>query len=203
MVNWPRVLWRRILWRLDDYRGDAALGVPTRGFQLSDTDTARQFYGYWACPYATLDDIAARMAASDLQPRLFLDIGCGLGRPLYALADRFERLIGYEVDPAKVAKAKALLAKAQAAKLAYRSIEIVEADAVQALELTEPAVLFLYNPFGPEPLRRFAERIVQSRQPIDLYYVNPQHSAVLTGALGQSPERVESFVRFDVWRLRP
>jgi SAM-dependent methyltransferase len=190
----------RLAWRWTNLTGDAALGVPTRGFSHRPTDAAREFYGYWAVAYPTLRDIGARMATDGVTARRFVDVGCGLGRPLYYFADRFDELIGYEVSFDRAAQAQALLRAAQARRPDFAGITVVEADAAQALPIDRPMAVFLYNPFGAGPMRAFVERVLACPHPVHIYYVNPVHSKVITEALGQAPVRVRSFIPFHVWR---
>jgi SAM-dependent methyltransferase len=198
--SYARIAVHRLIWRLTNLTGDAALGVRTRGFSHRPTDAAREFYGYWAVAYATLCDVGARMTTDGVAARRFVDVGCGLGRPLYYFAGRFDELIGYEVSPERAAQAQVLLREAQARREAFAKVRIVQADAAQVLPIDKPMAVFLYNPFGAGPMRALVERILSCPHPVHIYYVNPVHSRLIADGLGQRPAKVASFIPFHVYR---
>jgi len=107
----------------------------------------------------------------------FVDIGCGKGRALMMAARQpWKRLIGIEFSASLCAVARTNLARVAA----DQPVEIRCQDARDFEPPPGPLVLFLYNPFGYEPMRVVADRVKASfdaapRQ-IFVVYTNPFHA---------------------------
>jgi predicted RNA methylase len=115
---------------------------------------------------------------------VFVDIGCGKGR-LLLLAARygFRRVIGIEVDPRLVEIARANIRAFLATSPSPANVEVIDADAANYDFPVEPAVVFMYNPFGAETTRAVIESVErslkESPRPLFLVYLNPRHRHIL------------------------
>ena len=158
-----------------DYR----LGVRTFGFHPPSGEGTNDWrYHYRPTPYR---DIFASLRRIDLrQSDVFTDLGCGLGRAVFAASWKgARRSVGVEI-------VKELTTQAadnyKQSRLACRDIEFVCAPAAQ-YNLSETTVLFLANPFGEATLQEVVERIERDRpktkEPLRIIYLNPIYEAVL------------------------
>jgi hypothetical protein len=164
---------RRYRRNILDAPHEIRLGIRTRGLIDKFAGGTEQVTRYEAVPYRTLHAIAKHMAARGIAAPRFVDVGAGLGRPLYFFAPQFEELIGYELVEPIHALALTQLARARARRPQFARISLECADATTALPLDRPQVVFLYNPFGPKPMARFCERLRQARNGVHVYYVKP------------------------------
>lgn len=119
-------------------------------------------------------------AVPDLQDCVFLDLGCGKGRPvLVAAAFPFRALIGVELSPKLAAIARRNVARV-ARRHAARSRPRIETGDALAFPLPEvPLLIFLYNPFGRPLIERLVQRIevslAEQPRPLHVVYYNPVH----------------------------
>lgn len=164
------------------------LGISTGLVTPGLSNIEMQVQGHMGTPYRALDAIRRHMDENGIAPPRFVDIGCGLGRPLYYFADRFEDLQGFEIVMSLHAAAQVQLEAVRAKNPAYARIAIHQADATTALPLDRPMVLFLYNPFGPKPMARLCERLRAAEHEIHLYYVNPALAEQLAASLGRAAD---------------
>jgi SAM-dependent methyltransferase len=105
---------------------------------------------------------AIRHVSKDL---IFLDLGRGKGRALIlAHQAGFRELVGVEFSPRLASVARDNLKKLQI------SASIFVQDVVTFSFPKQPAVTFLYNPFGSEVLHKIVSRFRGY-----IVYVNPQH----------------------------
>ena len=200
LLRYLRRVTRIIVWRVGDLPSELRLGIQTAGVIHTYSDAAREICSYGAVAYSTLRDIRRHMEVRGTSAERFIDMGCGLGRPLYFFADgRFDELIGYEVSPELFRAAQAMLARAVAARPMYDKITLIQADGTTALPIDRDLVLFLYNPFGASPMERLCNRIKQTRAKIQIYYANPVHSAVVQEVLGIKGETIESFIPVEYY----
>jgi hypothetical protein len=88
----------------------------------------------------------------------------------------FRRITGIEFSPCLAAAARKHLGRARVSRCVNWEIQV--GDAVEFEIPNHPVVLFLYNPFGGETLRRFAEKVgqraAQPCAPLWLIYLNPK-----------------------------
>jgi SAM-dependent methyltransferase len=123
--------------------------------------------------YQAVDEQWFREAVEDVPRWTFVDMGCGKGRALILAHEvGFRNLIGVDFS--------ASLCRAARRNLARLNIpaRIVTQDATQFDFPAEPAVLFFYNPFGEELMKRVLARI--GDVPRILVYVNPLHRAAFS-----------------------
>jgi SAM-dependent methyltransferase len=180
------------------------LGVRTGLVTDMFHDVETQTQGHMGTPYRVLDAIRAHMRENGIAPPRFIDIGCGLGRPLYYFAADFEDLQGYEIVASLHAAAQAQLDKVRARDPNYARIAIHHADATATLPLDRPTVLFLYNPFGPKPLARLCARLAAAEHEVHLYYVNPTLAPLLAAELGRAADaRLHDWFDVVYYRIAP
>jgi hypothetical protein len=164
------------------------LGIDTALVTPGLSNIEAQIQGHMGTPYRVLGAVRRHMDANGVAVPRFVDAGCGLGRPLYYFADRFEDLQGFEIVMSLHRAAQEQLDAVRAKDPAYARIAIHHLDATAALPLDRPMVLFLYNPFGPKPMARLCERLEAAEQEIHLYYVLPMLADQLAAALGRPPD---------------
>ena len=141
------------------------------GFQNAPIDTLRRI----------LDGLCIRH-----EDFAFVDLGSGKGRALLLAADYpFRRVIGVEFAPELYHISAQNLRTYRSDTQRCFAIEAVCQDAARFVFPTEPLVLFLYNPFGPEVLKSVVANLVSSlrERPRDAFaaYMNPKHATVLDG----------------------
>jgi predicted RNA methylase len=106
---------------------------------------------------------------------VFVDLGSGLGRPVFAASWRgAKRAIGVEVVPDLCAAAAENLA---CSRLAGKNIQFVCANATEC-ELADTTVLFMFHPFGEHTLRTVLQNLEIARKratssPLRIIYGNP------------------------------
>jgi SAM-dependent methyltransferase len=189
---------------LQDRPYERRLGVRTALVTDALRDFEAQIQGHMATPYRVLDTIAEHMQGEGIVAPRFVDIGCGLGRPLYYFAARFEDLQGFEIATPLHAAAQEQLDSVRAKNPAYARIAIHHDDATTALPLDQPMVLFFYNPFGPKPLARLCERLRTAEHEIHLYYVNPALGELLAAEIGRPADaRLKDWFDVLYYRIAP
>jgi SAM-dependent methyltransferase len=118
----------------------------------------------------------------------FVDLGAGRGRAVILAAHHgFRNVLGVELDPVLTEQARANLARWEARRgrsgLPPVRVEIHTGDAVHVELPRTPVLLFLYNSFGPAPLRILLERVIAAHEagprPMTLCYFNPVHADVV------------------------
>jgi predicted RNA methylase len=120
--------------------------------------------GYAAIPPSRFRGAMERWQASGprhaIKEYAFIDFGCGKGRAaLLASESGFREVIGVELNPTLAEIAHANAAAWTAAGKAMCPIRILCGDALD-LEWPEgPCLVYLYNPFGEQVMRRLAEKI--------------------------------------------
>ena len=170
--------------RLVDRIIDRHLGVDTEAESRQGGGAASVFgddHIYAPVRYLTLWRFLSRI---DWSPDdVFVDIGCGLGRPLMVMARHaLTACIGIEYDPALAERGRH---NARALRGRRCPIEIVCADAAAA-DYNSGTVFWLANPFGPRTLETVLERIHQSTfenpRAIKIIYVHPEFMDVFERA---------------------
>jgi SAM-dependent methyltransferase len=135
--------------------------------------TVRTRYGHLGAfhstnsPYEDLDRVfeGVQVAPDDV----IVDVGCGKGRSLNWLLDRFPRnaIVGIELDPD--------ICRATARRLRRRpNVTIVCADASTAVP-PEGTIFYLFNPFDGTVMSRFAAALAERARPATIVYYNARH----------------------------
>jgi predicted RNA methylase len=134
----------------------------------------------------------------------FIDIGCGKGKALL-IASRFgfRSLLGVEL-----VKVLADLAKTNLQRQGIRNAAIVNVDARQFTFQSAAAVIFMFNPFGPDIMKAVVNNLIAANLPeLFIIYCVPGHNRVFeeSGALRRiySFEGAQTKELTEVWtRLR-
>jgi SAM-dependent methyltransferase len=115
-------------------------------------------------PYEDLDRVFADV---EVEPAdTLVDVGCGKGRSLNWLVDRFPEnpIVGIELDPE--------LCAATARRLRRRSnVTVVCGDATELIP-PEGRVFYLFNPFDETVMARFAAALLARGKPATVVYYN-------------------------------
>ena len=97
---------------------------------------------------------------------MIVDVGCGKGRSLNWLLDRFpgNRIVGIELDPE--------LCAATAKRLRRRAnVTVVCGDATELIP-PDGTVFYLFNPFDEPVMSRFAAALLERGRPATIVYYN-------------------------------
>jgi SAM-dependent methyltransferase len=115
-------------------------------------------------PYEDLDRV---FAGVHVEPNdTIVDVGCGKGRSLNWLIDRFpgHPIVGVELDPE--------LCRQTARRLRRRSnVTVVCGDATELIP-PEGRVFYLFNPFDETVMERFAAALLRRGRPATVVYYN-------------------------------
>jgi SAM-dependent methyltransferase len=129
--------------------------------------------------YAPVRAANARAAMRDLPVQdfsqyTFVDVGSGKGRMLFVAAEwPFRRVVGVEFDTALHGEAWENVRRYRHSSRRCAAIEPVCADAAEFAFPEERMVLYLFNPFGPEIMRRMLANLARSLA------VHPRHVVVV------------------------
>ena len=169
--------------QIDRILFDRRFGVDTAGGRghvgAGDDDESAGNNAYMPTPVRTIRSILAQLPLR-AQEFAFVDFGAGKGRAMLVAAEfPFKRVIGVERSPALVAAARRnILVYSNAAQQCF-DIEAHCIDAA-AYELPpEPCVIFLYNPFDHQVMKRVVanvRRAFESKpRPFYVVYCHPRH----------------------------
>lgn len=147
--------------------------------------------GYAAIPPSRFRGAIERWRASHpahpIEHYTFIDFGCGKGRAVLLASELgFRNAIGVELNPALAQIAQSNATTWTAAGKAKSPIQIVCGDALDLHWPEGPCLVYLYNPFGEQVMRRLAQKMRAhfSQNPADLeiIYQKPDQAAALTEA---------------------
>jgi SAM-dependent methyltransferase len=145
---------------------------------------AIRYQGVWASTFRRAMEETPIENRSDY---VFLDLGCGRGKALLlASAYGFKRVVGVELSARLVTEARVNVASFRPRGDLRSPIEVICADAATFEPPTEPALIYLHNPFDDTILRAVLNRLRASLaaapRPALLLYHTPVHSGVLDRA---------------------
>ena len=191
-VRWKRTvrrLKRRKLEELSRDGFDAAHGTDTAavlvGRELGPCVTRG---GHLVVHYETTSAAAVRTALDDLaldfSGSVFIDLGCGKGKPLMVAATSpFRRLIGVDISPTCIAVARRNIARYGPDKIDPFRVELLVMEAEDFEFPDDPLVIYLYNPFPAAVLERVVAKLEASLRrrprPAAIVYMNPHALAAL------------------------
>jgi SAM-dependent methyltransferase len=180
---------------------DRYLGVSTFGhYPGTGGPGDREWYMHYI-PSSYRDVFAVLDKAGVGPDDVVTDLGCGLGRAVFAASHRgAARAEGVDLIPALVNGATANLASS---RLKQRDIQFHARNALDH-DLSATTLLYLFHPFGPEILGEVMEKARNDRRgagvrrPLRIAYINPIGEAVLNGSgwlrpTGDMPPRLEWF----------
>jgi SAM-dependent methyltransferase len=146
--------WRRFGWAWDELGRENALGaILTKEGRLAEWNVAE----FLATGRQDVDRFLADLArlAPDANRRQAMDFGCGVGRITRALADDFEAVVGVDVAPSMIERARALHASCRRCSFvlnraphlrAFRSASFSVVYCRIVLQHIRPAVVERYIP---------------------------------------------------------
>jgi len=186
-----RRLKRRKLEQLSRDGFDAAHGTDTAavlvGRELGPGVTAD---GHLIIHYETTSAAAIRMPLDslgvDFSELVFIDLGCGKGKPLLIAASYpFRRLIGVDVSPACIEVARRNIARYGPERIDPSRVELLTLDVEDYEFPADPLLIYLFNPFPGRVLERVMAKLERSlrqqpRQAV-IVYVNPHALAAIAG----------------------
>ena len=185
-----RRLKRRKLEELSRDGFDAAHGTDTAGVLVGrELGPPVNRGGHLVIPYETTSEAAIRLPLDslglDLSDFVFLDLGCGKGKPLLVASSYpFRRLIGVDISPACVRAARRNVARYGPERIDPARVELRVGDAEDVEFPAEPLVLYLYNPFPEAVLEEVVTRLEASLlarpRPAAIVYVNPHALVAVT-----------------------
>ena len=143
---------------VDLCRLDRKFGISTRRTDVSHKGDENQ--GYMGTNPKHFEAMLHRLPI-DRATYSFVDLGCGKGTALFLASEAgFKRVIGVELIPALLEAARRNVSAFEARDPCRAArIELVQHDAGTYELPSEPTVLFLFNPFGPETLRKVVSKI--------------------------------------------
>ena len=93
----------------------------------------------------------------------FIDVGCGKGRPLFLASEfPFKQIIGVEYSPSLCDVARSNIESFHSDRQRCFHIDVVESDACEYVVPDGPLVVFLFNPFGEDLMRKFVTGLAHS-----------------------------------------
>lgn len=154
------VVYARMRNALDHLIYERWLGLDTGGV-ISLSEHNAQKLPYQGAGWRLLRQ---RLHKDELRPDdVFLDAGCGKGRVVLQAARLypFKRVMGFDFSPDLVAIAQANIDKRRR-RLRCNDVEIFVADAESWQVPDDVTIVFLYNPFIGDVLRRFVDSVLES-----------------------------------------
>ncbi len=136
---------------------------------------------YLPTPWRVLDWVHEALPANK-SCFTFVDLGAGKGRAVLSAAMQpYARVEGVEFAPQLAAMAEANVQSLPPARRRNGRVRMFCEDAVGFPLPNDPAVVFLFNPFGPPVIDRVAAAIERSARdiprPIWIAYLNPVYPA--------------------------
>ena len=185
-----RRLKRRKLRELSRDGFDAAHGTDTAGVLVGrELGPGITRGGHLVIHYETTSVAAIRLPldglAVDFTRFVFVDLGCGKGKPLMVAASYpFRRLIGVDISPACIRVAERNMARHRPERIDPSRVELLVGDAEDFVFPGEPLVVYMYNPFPGAVLERVVGNLEASlrAQPreVVIVYVNPHALSAIT-----------------------
>ena len=169
----------RLLHPVDEF-WDRRFGVHTVGFlpEVGDPEHPDFRAAYVPAHYRR---IIASLRHVNVGPAdTVVDLGCGLGRSVFAASWLGARLsVGVEIDADLVAKAQR---SQRSSRLKDRDIEFVCAPA-QTYSLADVTLIYMFNPFGSGIMREVVQQLevalAQRPRKLRIVYENPIQGEVL------------------------
>ncbi len=180
--------WMAYLWQ--NHLFDVVRRVDTRGWTprmeypggLADEIDSKIYMPVWT---STVRRSLAVVRRHTAWPRAFVDIGCGKGKALIIAHEVFNRRRLPRRSPVQVVgvehhRGLAMIAERNLWRRikSLGDVRVGDALAVSLLDVPEPFVAFLYNPFTGEILHQVAQRL--SERQCTVVYVNPVEPEAFT-----------------------
>ena len=138
---------------------------------------------YFGVPPSRMRGVLERWRSTEgvgrLEERAFVDLGCGKGRALMLAAEMpFREAMGVELDRGLAAVAQRNVRRWVELGRARCPVGVVQGDATEVELPAGPLVVYLYNPFRAEVLRRLLLRLEERGGLVDVIYLYPEDEAV-------------------------
>lgn len=204
---------------------DRTNGFDTSGHLETAAHAHKDVNASEVVPYAGSQPSIVRLALAslpDIAGRVFIDLGCGKGRPLLVASEfPFRRLIGVELSPELVDIARSNARIVAERYPARPAIDVSVGDATRVVLPEAEIVCFMYHPFGRTLvgtlLATLGRQLAESGRHAFLVYYNPVHGDVVDGSphferwrtmavsyapeeLGFGPDLSDTVV---IWQSRP
>jgi hypothetical protein len=156
-----------------DRRLEQHFFVPSLKAQRFAPDADRGIFYEGPVPAAAFN-WAMSCVAPDLREYAFVDFRAGLGRPMLLAAQRnFERIIGYEYDPASYDDLQMNLAQFPRSKMVCRDVQCFRGDRSGISIPDQPCVLYFANAWREDFIERIMSYVGESyrHKPRRLYVV--------------------------------
>jgi SAM-dependent methyltransferase len=150
-----------------------------------DPDLNIHAHGYAGCQPGAMRSVLATLPG--LETCTFVDLGCGKGRPLLVATEFPSKdIVGVELSP-KLSD----IARKNAARFAKlypnrTKVRIVTGNAAEFPIPPGDVVIFLYNPFEDEPMRKVLKNVEDAlsgnRRRILVVYFNPKFRSIFDGS---------------------
>ena len=119
----------------------------------------------------------------------FVDIGCGKGRVVLLASEyAFREVVGVELNPHLASMARRNLNRWMRGRRACRNVRIIHGDALSFPLPDGPVVLFFFNSFEEEMVRRWVGKLAEAAAArpatIDVIYMHPEHHKVFAATPG-------------------
>ena len=150
---------RAALTRVEGCWFDVTRRVQTEGYvavkQVTFTATGESGNDYLPTRPSIVRQVLARLPVRDLAEYTFVDLGSGKGRVLLVAAEYpFSKIRGVEFVGELHRQAEKNVSRYHYARRRCLDVEAVHADAMEYVFPDSKLILFLYNPFGPEVMRK-------------------------------------------------
>jgi Histone methylation protein DOT1 len=204
---------------------DASFGVETSGSVPAADCAPDPAMAAHMSPYGGSQPSIVRTALASLPAHdqyIFVDLGCGKGRPLLVATEfPFRRIVGIEIAPRLAAIARENAARFAARFPTRTSVEVIIGDATLVPVTGGRVVFFMYHPFERALVSALVEHLerlcADGLEHAFFVYYNPVHGYVLdqsarfsrwsatevayaTGELGYGPDLSDTVV---VWQTVP
>jgi SAM-dependent methyltransferase len=170
------------LWNLHDELWDRRLGVRTFGFHAGSGEWGSPDWNGHYKPLAYSELFGAFKAAGLTHDDVLTDLGCGMGRALFAASFAgVGKAVGVELVPELARAAEANLRRS---RLSGRNIEVVHGNALD-YSFHETTAMYLFHSFSGEILRQVLANARMQRpagRRFRVIYANPVFESVLSEA---------------------
>jgi SAM-dependent methyltransferase len=143
---------------------------------------------YWGVSPSRWSEVLRRwidtLPPGQVEDYTFVDIGCGKGRMLLIASELpFRQVIGVELNGELASIAAKNAEVWRETHLATAPIHVIHQDATKIARPAGNCLFFLYNPFGPEVLRKLLAHLddddLKESGALDLVYLMPEFDQVL------------------------
>lgn len=170
----------QLLW--NEWRWEKKLGVSTLEIEnleklnLAGLKNSSAFHHYQGASYFILNEIFKKIPIEYKNQR-FIDLGCGKGRVLImAHLNGMEKLTGVDIAKELLQKTNSNIELLKRKKITIKA-ELIQADAGLFIFPPDTGILFLFNPFGEEVMKKVIDNLsrfeMENHKKIMIIYVNP------------------------------